>query len=551
MSDKQDNSSNLPPIAYLSWRLGEKSLRFDFGQGRHLIGTTDFCAVRIPERDFQGIIATIQVHGEDIILKCVNETLKVRINGATLHAGESAAIGDKLDFIIGRFNFHCQRIFSTVDKVHQDTEQSGTITESMAAQRHLTKLLLASVNFSTMSIENMASPDTRKQIQAKLKAIIFQESKRISEKLDMARLEKQVLDEVIGLGPLEDLLADPQVTEIMVNARDQIFVEEKGRIRASEVVFSSDHALLAVIERIVSQVGRRVDASSPLVDARLLDGSRVNAVIPPIALKGPCLTIRRFSKKPIAVQQLVEWKSLTALMADFLKLCVRSHMNMMISGGTGSGKTTLLNALSSFIPDNERIITVEDAAELQLQQPHVVSLESRPPNLEGRGAITIRDLVKNCLRMRPDRIVVGECRGGEALDMLQAMNTGHDGSLTTAHANSPEDMLRRLETMVLLTGVEFPLRAIREQIASALHVIVQQTRLPSGRRLITNITWVNGLKGQNAEYRTLNLFEFKLSEGNDQGTMHIHKAHIQEFAQHFGIVDKTGHTFLEHGEGLS
>jgi pilus assembly protein CpaF len=291
----------------------------------------------------------------------------------------------------------------------------------------------------------------------------------------------------------------------MVNRRDQIFVERAGKISLSATNFSSDRALLHVIERIVSKIGRRIDQSSPIVDARLLDGSRVNAIIPPLAIHGPALTIRRFSKEPISVNQLIKWQSLTSAMADFLQLLVQSHKNIIISGGTGSGKTTLLNALSNFIPNTERIITVEDAAELQLQQTHVVSLETRPANLEGKGQISIRDLVKNTLRMRPDRIIVGECRGGEALDMLQAMNTGHDGSMTTAHANTPEDMLRRLETMVLMAGMDLPLSAVREQVASALTVVVQQARLKTGYRLVTHISWINSLDRNTGQYQVKHL----------------------------------------------
>jgi pilus assembly protein CpaF len=311
----------------------------------------------------------------------------------------------------------------------------------------------------------------------------------------------------MGLGPLESLLGDGSVSEIMVNRRDQIFLERSGKIEVSRVQFSTDQSLMNVIERIVSTVGRRIDIASPIVDARLIDGSRVNAVIPPLALKGPCLTIRRFSKTPISVAKLVEWEALSPEMCEFLKILVNERKNIVISGGTGSGKTTLLNALSSFIPNGERIITVEDAAELQLQQSHVISLETRPPNLEGAGAVTIRDLVKNTLRMRPDRIVVGECRGGEALDMLQAMNTGHDGSMTTAHANTPEDLLRRLETMVMMSGMELTLRAIREQVVSAVNVVVQIARRRNGRRLITEISWIRGLKAESAEYITESLFK--------------------------------------------
>ncbi len=316
----------------------------------------------------------------------------------------------------------------------------------------------------------------------------------IPEHIDRDMLLTDVLNEALGLGPLEAFLADDDISEIMVNHANQIYIEKKGKIRLSEKIFSSNQAVLGVIERIVAPIGRRIDESSPLVDARLKDGSRVNAIIPPLALKGPCITIRKFKRDKLQVSDLIKYKSITPQMAEFLEMVVKAHKNLVISGGTGSGKTTLLNVISSFIQDDERIVTVEDAAELNLTQDHWVQLESRPPNLEGKGAITIRDLVKNCLRMRPDRIIVGECRAGEALDMLQAMNTGHDGSLTTLHANTPRDALARLETMVLMAGMDLPVKAIREQIASAVHMIVQQTRFSDGSRRVTYISEVSGME---------------------------------------------------------
>jgi pilus assembly protein CpaF len=313
--------------------------------------------------------------------------------------------------------------------------------------------------------------------------------------VDQDALVGNVLHEALGLGPLEDLLADDSITEIMVNRADQIYIERSGRIEASDKSFSSDQAVLAVIERIVAPIGRRIDESSPLVDARLKDGSRVNAIIPPLALKGPCLTIRKFAREKFTMDDLLRFSSISQGMAEFLQMCVTARKNTVVAGGTGSGKTTTLNIISNFIPAVERIVTIEDAAELQLHHEHWIQLESRPPNIEGKGQITIRDLVRNSLRMRPDRIIVGECRGGEALDMLQAMNTGHDGSLTTAHANTPRDTLSRLETMVLMSGMDLPVRAIREQIASAIDVIVQQSRFSDGSRKITHITEVTGMEG--------------------------------------------------------
>jgi pilus assembly protein CpaF len=312
---------------------------------------------------------------------------------------------------------------------------------------------------------------------------------------DRADLERQIADDILGYGPLEPYLNDPTVTEVMVNGFDQLYIERNGRIEETEATFLDDAHLLRIIDRIVSQVGRRIDESSPMVDARLPDGSRVNAIIPPLALSGPSLTIRKFSRNALTLENLVGLGSVTEQAADFLAQCVQGKLNMLISGGTGTGKTTLLNAVSAFVPTAERIVTVEDAAELRLLQRHVVSLESRPPNVEGEGEIRIRELVRNALRMRPDRIIVGEVRGGEALDMLQAMNTGHDGSLTTVHANSARDALHRLEMLVLMAGVELPIKAIREQIAGGFDLLVHISRLVDGSRRITQITEISGMEG--------------------------------------------------------
>ena len=309
------------------------------------------------------------------------------------------------------------------------------------------------------------------------------------------QLFHDILDEMIGFGPIQYLLEDADVTEVMVNRANQVYIERKGKLLDTKVKFENDDHVMRVIERIISPLGRRIDAESPMVDARLPDGSRVNAVIPPVAIDGPLLTIRKFSKRKYTVDQLIEFDTLTKMMADFLRACIMGRLNIVISGGTGSGKTTLLNVLSSYIPETERVVTIEDSAELRLHQDHVVRMEARPPDIDGHGQVTIRDMVRNTLRMRPDRIIVGECRGGEALDMLQAMNTGHDGSLTTLHANSPRDALSRLETMVLMAGMELPLKVIRQQIASAVDLVVHQSRLKNGPRKITAISEVAGMEG--------------------------------------------------------
>ncbi len=319
---------------------------------------------------------------------------------------------------------------------------------------------------------------------------------RISLPDDIQRAVFQdVLNDMLGYGPIQPLLDDPDVSEVMVNGPKKVYIEKKGQLMRTNVTFDDDAHVLRIIDRIILPLGRRVDADSPTVDARLPDGSRVNAVVPPVAIDGPSITIRKFRKDKLQIAQLVEYGSLTPSMAEFLRACVMARLNIVISGGTGSGKTTLLNVLSGFIPENERIITIEDAAELQLQQDHVLRLETKPANVDGGGATTIRDLVRNSLRMRPDRIVVGECRGGEALDMLQAMNTGHDGSLTTLHANSPRDALSRLETLVLMAGMDLPIKVVRQQISSAVDLIVQQTRLKDGSRKVTAITEVAGMEG--------------------------------------------------------
>lgn len=353
---------------------------------------------------------------------------------------------------------------------------------------------------------NATSPEFRATVEELFNTILAEESIVISRS-ERAALFDAIIAEILGFGPLEPLLADDSITEIMVNGPKNVYIEQKGNLSRSNITFENDDHVLRVLDRIVAPLGRRIDESSPYVDARLPDGSRVNAVIRPIALCGPTITIRKFSKKPLQVEDLIRFGSMSPEIAEFVRACVRARLNLIVSGGTGSGKTTLLNVCSGFIPNDERIVTIENAAELQLRQEHVVSLESRPPNIEGRGEVSIQDLVVNSLRMRPDRIIIGECRGGEALDMLQAMNTGHDGSLTTAHSNSPRDTIARLEVMSLMAGMELPVRAIREQIASAVDLIAHQERLRDGTRKIVKITEVQGMEG---DVITLSdIFEFE------------------------------------------
>ncbi|WCM23282.1 Flp pilus assembly complex ATPase component TadA [Paraburkholderia bryophila] len=392
--------------------------------------------------------------------------------------------------------------------------------------------VIAALDLRRLNVARMEEDELRKTVGAALDDILNHDPSFRTQDIALETLKKSVFDEIIGLGPLEELIADPSVSEIMVNCHDEIFVEQSGRLTRSPVIFTDDRAVLGAIERIVAPIGRRIDESSPMVDARLADGSRVNAVIPPLALKGPSITIRKFSKRKLVGEDLLQFGSMSRDMLEFLQTAVEQGANIIISGGTGSGKTTLLNVLSSYIPDDERIVTVEDAAELQLSQPNLVSLEARPPNMEGKGAVPIRDLVKNCLRMRPDRIVIGECRGGEALDMLQAMNTGHDGSLTTAHANTPRDCIARLEVMTLMAGLDLPVQAIREQICSAVDLIVQQSRFSCGSRRVTHITEVSGM--ESGVITLQDVFVFKEEGFGENGKIHgtfVPTAYIPDFYQ--------------------
>ncbi len=395
-------------------------------------------------------------------------------------------------------------------------ENKKSITPKIHLKLSVHKQLIEAMDLKKGITDTQGDPTKesalRQKVQQMITQIVGTEAPQLSRE-ERSQIIKEVLDEALGLGPLEDLLADKDVTEIMVNGAHQIYIEKKGRVISSPITFTSNAHLRNVIERIVTPLGRRIDEKTPYQDARLQDGSRVNAIIEPLSIDGPALTIRKFSQDPITAQNYIEWNSITKSMLAFLKICVENGLNIVISGGTGSGKTTLLNVLSSFIPSAERIITIEDAAELQLKQEHIVRLETRPANIEGSGSISIRDLIKNSLRMRPDRIVVGETRDGAALDMLQAMNTGHDGSMTTVHANSPRESIGRLETLCLMSGMELPIKAIREQVSSAVHLIVQISRLSDGSRKVISITEVVGMQGDTVTLQEV--FRYK-EEGFDK-----------------------------------
>jgi len=387
---------------------------------------------------------------------------------------------------------------------HSFQEMKARLHRTLINRMDLTKL------------QSLTQEQVHGEVSRLAEAVLAQEAMPLSVS-ERERLVNDVQHELFGLGPLEPLLADPTISDILVNSHKTIYIERRGKIERTNVQFKDDEHLMRVIERIVSSVGRRIDESSPMVDARLQDGSRVNAIIPPLSIDGPVVSIRRFGSDPLKMSSLIEFNALTKDIADMLQMVVTARLNILISGGTGAGKTTLLNALSAYIPENERIVTIEDSAELQLQQPHTVRLETRPPNIEGRGEVTQRDLVKNALRMRPDRIVIGEVRGGEAIDMLQAMNTGHDGSLTTVHANTPRDALARLETMIQMTGMRLSDRAMRQQIASALNLVVQVARMSDGSRRVTSISEVTGMEGETITMQEI--FQYERTGVDKEGTV--------------------------------
>jgi pilus assembly protein CpaF len=382
--------------------------------------------------------------------------------------------------------------------------QDGSVQSFQEVKSRLHRALINRMDLSKLG--TLTPDQVHAEVSRLAESVLAQEAMPLSAS-ERERLVKDIQHELFGLGPLEPLLADPTISDILVNSHNRIYVERRGKIEVTSVAFKDDEHLMRVIERIVSSVGRRIDESSPMVDARLKDGSRVNAIIPPLAIDGPVLSIRRFGAEPLRMDSLIDNKALTRDIADMLEMCVNARLNILISGGTGAGKTTLLNALSAYISEEQRIVTIEDSAELQLQQPHVVRLETRPPNIEGRGEVTQRDLVRNALRMRPDRIVIGEVRGGEAIDMLQAMNTGHDGSLTTIHANTPRDALSRLETMIQMTGMRLSERAMRQQVASAIDLVLQVARLSDGSRRVTSISEITGMEGDTITMQEIFMYE--------------------------------------------
>ncbi|EKD26383.1 MAG: hypothetical protein ACD_79C01234G0009 [uncultured bacterium] len=476
------------------------------------MGRDDSCEIVLSDKNISRKHAKIEITNDGIFIEDLQSSNGTKVNGKKIEAKITLTNGDIIS--IKPFEFKLE-IFRPVVAHAPTSIQNVEISDKVIElKKYVHELLPTEIDLKRVDFgEN--SEDLRKKTESAIDKILSAKKNEITSDISINELKKEILDEALGLGPLEDFLADSEISEIMINNKDQIYVEKKGKLVLSRKKFISEAQVKAIIERIVAPLGRRIDESTPLVDARLKDGSRVNAIIPPLALKGCSVTIRKFSKKPFTIDNIISFGTMTKEMADFLELSVKNRQNIVISGGTGSGKTTLLNVISSFIPDDERIVTIEDAAELKLPQDHVVSLETRPPNIEGKGAITIRDLVKNSLRMRPDRIVVGECRGSEALDMLQAMNTGHDGSLTTGHANTPRDMLARLETMVLMAGMDLPSRAIREQISSAVSLIVQQSRFPDGSRKITHITEITGM--ENNVITMQDIFIFKQTGFDSNG----------------------------------
>ena len=472
--------------------------------GRLAIGRSTDCDVILRSKDVSSHHAQIVVRDKVCWLQDLGSS-----NGTLLKKRKIV----QHPLVPGDEFYICEYRFIFAENAEAFAEKAEASMEEIRQQLHAQ--LIAELNLKRLTLTQMADQSLRRRAGDVLDKLIKDREKEIPAQYDRAELKKAVVDAALGLGPLEDLLADGDVTEIMVNGPQKIYIERKGRLLRSTKSFLGKNEILTAIERIVGPIGRRIDESSPTVDARLPDGSRVHAIIPPLALDSPTITIRKFPKKRIHVEDLIGFGSLSEPMGNFLRVCVLATKNMVISGGTGSGKTTLLNVLGGFIPDGERIVTIEDSAELRLPQEHVVRLETRPANIEGKGEVTIRDLVRNALRMRPNRVVVGECRGGEALDMLQAMNTGHDGSLTTVHANSPVDAVRRLENLVLYAGTDLPLKAIRELIFSAVHLFVQISRFSDGSRKLTSIAEVASM--HDGEIKLQEIFVFNRTGINENG----------------------------------
>ncbi len=480
-------------------------------EGEYVIGRSFAADIRIRHDSVAKRHACLRVDAAGAYLQELGAAEPIRRNGVVISRMAPAEPGDTFEIgecqlsILGSQSARssAKRDRAALGNPHEtELARNALASSSDAPEPHddqplkakLQELVLRELDlFRRTALNNLRTVDLRQEARSAIESIISNGEINLPQHIEHGRFVQEMTAEIIGYGPIEPFLADESVSEIMVNGPDHIYVERLGRLSPVQARFINADSLMRVIERIVMPLGRRIDEGVPMVDARLPDGSRVNAIIPPLSLVGPILTIRKFARQRFSMDRLVEVGALTRNMASFLKVCIQCRKNIIVSGGTGSGKTTFLNALSESIAPTERIVTIEDAAELRLAQPHVLSLEARPPNVEGRGEVTIRDLVRNALRMRPDRIIVGECRGGEALDMLQAMNTGHDGSLTTGHANSPRDLLSRLEVMVLMAGMDLPLRAVREQIASAVDIIVQQTRFSDGRRRVTSIVEVDGI----------------------------------------------------------
>ncbi len=500
----------------LTTLIGDARESRSLADGTYMIGRNMTCPIRFDFPDVSERHAILTVRDGHAVIEDLHSANGTYVNGEEVDGAVALDGGMVVQIGSSMLRVSADEEQTPVDGGQADEVESRAESEQTASksddeepppdparelrrsvQEQIQRELLKRMDMKRLTMEGVDREGLEDTAREKIRQIIDEvvAKGRLPEGIDPVRLEDDVFNEAMRLGPLEDLLEDDTVSEIMVNGPDKVYIERNGKLQLSDCQFTDDASVLSVIERIIAPLGRRCDESQPYVDARLSDGSRVNAIIAPLALSGPTITIRKFSKKALTPEDFISFGTWTHNAAEFMKLCVLLRKNIIVAGGTGSGKTTLLNLLSGFIPRSERIVTVEDAAELRLQQPHVVRLEARPPNIEGKGAVPIRDLVKNCLRMRPDRIIVGECRGGEALDMLQAMNTGHDGSLTTVHANSPRDVISRLETMVLMSGMELPSRAIREQIASAVDIVIHESRMSDGSRKVTAITEVTGLEG--------------------------------------------------------